>query len=345
MQEVTFTLQTVTPLFLAGANPENAELRAPSFRGVMRYWYRALVGGVVGVDESTLQQIVKAETAVFGATDTGSAITIRVSDPSKTPDQYRKEGTRASTSGKDYLLWSMAESGKGKPTYKPDRLFFPQNTSFKVVLSEHGENVAVLQQAIAAFWLLTHLGGIGSRSRRCAGSLTATLAKTEDIIPSDMRFSIPTSVADLRRQLADGVHAAQKLTAKKMENSAQKTRRLAPFDIISQDTCRIWIVQDKDRPWNSAEDAMRAIGEDLQEYRGNIKPIQRRRVFGLPLKDVDNKARHASPLMLHIAELQGNKYVCIAVLFKTASEGISANDYELVEEWATGFSGNVEVTL
>ena len=47
MQEVTFTLQTITPLFLAGADQTKAELRAPSFRGLMRYWQRALVGGMV----------------------------------------------------------------------------------------------------------------------------------------------------------------------------------------------------------------------------------------------------------------------------------------------------------
>ncbi len=46
MQEVTFNVQTITPLFLAGADQAAAELRAPSFRGIMRYWLRALVGGL-----------------------------------------------------------------------------------------------------------------------------------------------------------------------------------------------------------------------------------------------------------------------------------------------------------
>ena len=33
MQEVTFEVETITPLFLAGADQATAELRAPSFRG------------------------------------------------------------------------------------------------------------------------------------------------------------------------------------------------------------------------------------------------------------------------------------------------------------------------
>ncbi|MGQ9778178.1 MAG: type III-B CRISPR module RAMP protein Cmr1, partial [Thermodesulfobacteriota bacterium] len=45
MCELKVTLETVTPLFLGGAAPRGApELRAPSFRGALRYWLRALVG-------------------------------------------------------------------------------------------------------------------------------------------------------------------------------------------------------------------------------------------------------------------------------------------------------------
>lgn len=33
MQEVTFEVETITPLFLAGADQATAELRATSFRG------------------------------------------------------------------------------------------------------------------------------------------------------------------------------------------------------------------------------------------------------------------------------------------------------------------------
>lgn len=39
---LTVTLETVTPLFLGGADPRGApELRAPAFRGALRYWLRA----------------------------------------------------------------------------------------------------------------------------------------------------------------------------------------------------------------------------------------------------------------------------------------------------------------
>ncbi len=44
MDKLVVTLKTVTPLFLGGANPnDTAELRAPSIKGALRFWYRAMV--------------------------------------------------------------------------------------------------------------------------------------------------------------------------------------------------------------------------------------------------------------------------------------------------------------
>ncbi|HVB61436.1 MAG TPA: type III-B CRISPR module RAMP protein Cmr1, partial [Ktedonobacteraceae bacterium] len=109
MQEVIFDVETITPLFLAGADQETAELRAPSFRGVMRYWLRALVGGMVGTDAKGLESVKKKETEVFGATDRGSTIAIHVSGVSGEPKKFdeqtsRKVGGQWQATGKGYLL-------------------------------------------------------------------------------------------------------------------------------------------------------------------------------------------------------------------------------------------------
>jgi len=43
METLTVTLKTVTPLFLGGARQnEHAELRPPSIKGALRFWYRAI---------------------------------------------------------------------------------------------------------------------------------------------------------------------------------------------------------------------------------------------------------------------------------------------------------------
>ena len=55
--------------------------------------------------------------------------------------------------------------------------------------------------------------------------------------------------------------------------------------------------------------------------------------------------RRASPLMLRVAELQGNRYVGIAVLFKTIGGDVHMEDYKVIEKWINGFRGTVEVML
>src|SRR3989441_10809686 len=131
MQEVTFTLQTITSLFMAGADQTKAELRAPTFRGLMRYWQRALVGGLVGTTPQGLEKVKATETAVFGATDTGSAVAVKVSAVSTESKEFTEQisvrvGGKWQATGKGYLLWSMARSGRAdRGNLKPARWYFP----------------------------------------------------------------------------------------------------------------------------------------------------------------------------------------------------------------------------
>jgi hypothetical protein len=74
---LTLGLETVTPLFLGGADPRrNApEVRGASFRGIMRYWFRVVTGGVIG--DRNIAELQQMETSIFGSTETGSLLTIR----------------------------------------------------------------------------------------------------------------------------------------------------------------------------------------------------------------------------------------------------------------------------
>src|SRR6266700_4736348 len=192
MKQITFTLRTLTPLFLAGADQTTAELRAPTFRGLMRYWYRALIGGMVGANERSLSQVMEAETAIFGATDTRSTVAIRIFDVSERPKEFIERTAiniagKWRATGKGYLLWSMARSGKvERGNLKPARWFFPPGTIFRLTLSAQSDDDSRFKQAIAAFWLLINLGSVGSRSRRCAGSIV--VSKHVETTPSPLRF-------------------------------------------------------------------------------------------------------------------------------------------------------------
>ena len=342
MQEVTFDLQTITPLFLAGADQASAELRAPSFRGVMRYWLRALVGGLAGTDRKGLEGVKEAETAIFGATDTGSAVAIKVSGVSSEPKEFTEQisvrvGGKWQATGNGYLLWSMARSGReDRGNLKPARWYFPPGTSFQVTLSARNQDETKLNQAIGAFWLLTHLGGIGSRSRRCAGSLDAQPVNGNT---ADLPFNIPANAQALKKQIEDGIKKARE----PYNHLIQQPIRDAQFDILAKGSCRIWILQDE-QPWSTAEIAMQRLGEKLQDYRSQIS-IGQRKIFGLPLPPIIFNKRRSSPLLLRVSELRGNKYVGIAVLFETAGSDVVMKDYKIIEDWVNEFCGRQEVTL
>ncbi len=188
LSPLTVTLETVTPLFLGGANPrEGPEIRAPSFRGALRYWLRAALGGALGDDPTT---VAKAEAAVFGSTEAdlggASAITVRISASQvPAPERYQRERalviqkdgrTLHQPTGRDYLYWSMAESGRPeRGNYQPPKQFYPARTQLRLTLAARPgarQADAAFERALGALWLLLHLGGVGSRSRRTGGSLS-----------------------------------------------------------------------------------------------------------------------------------------------------------------------------
>jgi CRISPR-associated protein Cmr1 len=73
MNKVSFELEVVTPLFLGGADGKTAELRPPSIRGAMRFWFRAMMGGIVG---GNIEALKKLEADVFGDTDKASCFNL-----------------------------------------------------------------------------------------------------------------------------------------------------------------------------------------------------------------------------------------------------------------------------
>src|SRR5207237_8977667 len=118
-------------------------------------------------------------------------------------------GGQWQATGKGYLLWSMARSGSiERKNLKPARWYFPPGTIFEVTLSVRGQDDIKFKQAIAAFWLLAHLGGVGSRSRRCAGSLAVQTVKGN---MAELPFNFPQNAQALKLQIEQGIRTAKTL--------------------------------------------------------------------------------------------------------------------------------------
>lgn len=351
---MTVTLETVTPLFLGGADPRGEpELRAPSFRGALRYWLRAALGGALGDDPVVVR---KAETAVFGSADPdlggASPITVRVHRRDLPNAQayvkdkalpVEKEGrTVYQPTGRDYLYWSMAESGKReRSNYQAPKQFYPPETRFHLSLTARpGADRAdqAFDLALAALWLLLNLGGVGSRSRRTGGSLSLLGKHEAGGLTLHLEAKDPAQAAN---QLAAGLRTIRRSFG---TTGHGPVRRPPHFDVISPDVCRVWVLGAWSK-WNQAVEALGAAMRDFRTYRepdhsavarwlnGHRIATVERAVFGLPLPyryssglaaviqgRLEGPAldRRASPLWLKVSRSVEGVYFGVATLFESA---------------------------
>lgn len=161
-ETLSVQFKTVTPMFLSGADPMVAEVRVPSVKGALRFWYRA-------VDPHYRQN----ETALFGSGGEGagqSRFLIRVKGSSQiNTREWEIPQNREGLPGVSYLSFSL----KGYPQY-----ILPSN-SFELSFYRRRSSDENSEQSdrdwirlLAALWLLGHIGGLGSRARRGFGSLS-----------------------------------------------------------------------------------------------------------------------------------------------------------------------------
>lgn len=398
MDKLTVTLKILTPLFLGGAEPRDKppEMRVPSLRGALRYWYRAVIGGTIdgSSPEKFLKALYDSESEVFGNTKQASSVIIRArwlnGEPKSEPFNRREFGQdridpteKCQTSGKNYLYWSMGPlGGSARKYYLPDQEKPLELTLEKRIGVTDGEQK--LLEAGFALWLLCHLGGIGSRARRTAGSLQVNQASSLEGMPS---FDAPATVEGLVTHLQSGIQEIRKYFGKSTPTSSLQ------YDVLSSSTCKIWIIRGE-QPWDNWKPAVETIGSYLCGFR-NKRPTDyldvlnwingkstpntvQRAVFGLPLPfrysngttgtvvGTIHEDRRASPLHLRIYQLSGGEHVCIATLFmtefldrdergnteklklqkKNRTPVSGPSDYQLIEDFIQSISPTpIEVTL
>ncbi len=357
MNCLDFECDVLTPLFLGGAETRvHPEVRAPSIRGALRYWYRAIAGGptlvAAGNTEKDLKKLKDMEGDIFGTTEKSSAIAILVhSDQPPSIETFHKDrAIRTSEgdflpTGKDYLLWSMAASGRpGTPRYQPDREYIKPGTRFVIRLQSripHGDDALI--KAAAALWLLANLGGLGSRANRGAGSLE--VERTNPV--SELAFKRCRSIDDLRVHLSSGIRRCLSLVSG--TETWHEFTDTPEYDVLAPSVAEVWVVSGSPDGWENPWKALEHIGAKLRDYRSHRSPLGRadhdgvlawlegggsppqiqRAAFGLPIpfryseggpSDViipEQGDRRASPLRIRITRLTTGRYAGVLTLFKS----------------------------
>lgn len=158
MWETTFNCRIITPLSLRGAKSSQMELRPPSLKGAMRFWWRA-----VRVD-LRLEELKKQEADIFGSSDEKigkSKFNLRMVIP---------DGDRLRANRKESI--PVGSKSLNMPVFNAEQ-------DINIIISSHGtEDKQKYYEKILLITLI--LGGLGKRSRRGMGSIKAT--KYNDVI-------------------------------------------------------------------------------------------------------------------------------------------------------------------
>jgi CRISPR type III-B/RAMP module RAMP protein Cmr1 len=171
MKSNSYNLEFIMPCFSAGARQDIAEVRAPSIRGQLRWWFRALGGSK------------QEEMDVFGGvagTASASSLIIRVS--SVTPAAQWTPPTFTPNDTSSYV-WHFAKVSGKKPGSGPKESG-PRWQSSGVISSKSKFRIEILQRrqiaeslqarldlAIEAF---LQLGAMGLRATRGLGSFSCS---------------------------------------------------------------------------------------------------------------------------------------------------------------------------
>lgn len=174
--------EVLTPMFLGGADPKVPEVRAPSIKGAMRFWYRAL-------DPS----FARREPLIFGTGGEGarqSRLQVRCRElqghrmlwSDARPGDFDQGKGRRTTNGLTYLGYPF-----GLLTGDDARRAISPQSRFSLEISgheppaEHRDRVgSPLRAALASTWALGHLGALGTRARRGFGAVALTAWRLED---------------------------------------------------------------------------------------------------------------------------------------------------------------------
>lgn len=179
--EARFELEAVTPLFIAGADQrwvEGEGLRPPTLRGLLRWWFR------------TAFKDPKLESEVFGRAERKSDVVVRGVIRSQRVGEVRECVKDAK-----YLFFSMQM--QKRPCYLP-------GSRFEIFLGSRSEES--FKMALASLWLLLNLGGVGSRNRRGAGSLSILKASPQELrLDSGTLRFVPTPHTDYPYFLKQGL--------------------------------------------------------------------------------------------------------------------------------------------
>lgn len=251
-------LEAVTPLWIGGADAR-AELRAPSVCGCLRFWFRALAGGLMG---GAMKDVCEAESAVFGNTTRASSVAVRMFGSPRTSPTVADDLEQLP--GLSYMFWSIFQ--QKRDAIVPGERFgmrlqlrpFPFGAV--EVAGRRVEMADSFELAAAALWLLLRLGGVGARARRGAGGIQAVAEPEGWPAGLPPLASLATTPDELAAELGAGLQRLRQVAGWEARPPAEPST----FDVLHERVCELYLL---DKTFLSWWEALNWAGETFQAFR------------------------------------------------------------------------------
>ena len=276
--EIEATYRVATPLFCAGANQQHAELRLPSFKGVLRFWWRALAWSRL---RGSLDDIGHEEDHLFGSSSHGQSLLtlVRVECRRRNSAAAGNDLRQRVGAGARYLGYGLMDVGTGQ------RGFLGPGFNFTVQMRVRDPRQRI-EHLIGALKTLGLLGGIGARSRKGFGSVSLEslrLGGVETWRPPASAESLSNTIQGILKSSGRG--------------------GLPKYTALSSQSRIVLMESDHSDPLQLLD----VIGREL---RDGIRTAPRRERFAFGLPRAPRTERRASPLFIHIHQCSGARLPC-----------------------------------
>ncbi|MBN2536091.1 MAG: type III-B CRISPR module RAMP protein Cmr1 [Spirochaetales bacterium] len=327
METITFECETITPMFLAGANGKTPELRAASIKGALRFWWRAM-NGHLSIDE-----LRKKEAAIFGGSGEGqgrSKVIVRVEEKDdinefKKDDKFLNQSYPIEYQGKirkvniiDYLAYSTLKWNKGKKQYEFERKYIKAGFRFNIRFEIMLKNTNIINEIKKSFYLIAYLGGLGAKSRNGFG-----------------RFKIINPKPELNNI---------------RELIINKDKKKANYTAFSKDTT-LYRLKKEYETW---DEALVNLGSIYLNARISLGNVHKRSYIAAPIGRQSSLERHNKPYFLTLIKVKEKKikgYI-LSIPYnycqgnRELSQKVSLSEYNsVINEFNTFLESNMKVII
>jgi CRISPR-associated protein Cmr1 len=254
MIEATVKIEFITPAFVGNDDPNNVALNEKALKGLLRFWWRAFLS-----DPSwDYKKLFEEEEKIFGSQNRASSFSILIME--RTENRQENFGdflrtqwrTQGSPDGVKYLLYRKVLDNSA---------FIEPGATYTIKFFAKDNNT--MGEVLKALWFLENFGGIGSRSRRGAGSFVVKNIEVPEECSDNLKslkekflYNYDKS-KEVTKLINEGVNTFA-------NNSRSSYNSFPQFTSLSSHS-KIGIYQNNS--WNSWLDAVNDIGYRFKNYR------------------------------------------------------------------------------